>query len=92
MQPLSREVIMDKTKGGEAKTPPAGLRLTVPTKPWAATVGLEKARVVKGMTEVLPKALQLKDHPLSLFHAKLPFTRLTEAIGGQGGTGVSLAC
>ena len=53
---------------------PTELPLTVPTRPWVATVGLERTRVVEGMAEIIPKALQLKNHPLAPLHTELPLT------------------
>ena len=54
----------------------------MPTGPWAAMVVLEQTRVVEGMVEVLPEALQLKNHTPAPFPTELPLT---------GPTGLSAA-
>ena len=55
------------------------LPLKRPTGSSAAKVGLERARQVEGMAEVLVEALQLKNDPLAPFPTELPLTMPTRS-------------
>ena len=61
--------------------------MTGPTRVQPDKVGLERARPVEGMAEVLEEALKHKNNPLGPFPMELPLTGAYQGAGGYGGTG-----